>query len=391
MVVARGGHGDAQQILVFVHGLDDGAQEQQELGVLIGGGAGIQQVHPGVGGDGPVVVLAGAVDPVEGLLMEQAHQAMALGNLLHHLHGQLIVVGCDVGGGEDGSQLMLGWGHLVVLGLGQDTQLPQLVVQLLHVGCHPGLDGAEVMIVQLLTLGGLGAEEGAAGVDQVLTPVKILLVHQEVLLLGADGGLDGGHIGVAEELQHPQGLTVDGFHGPQQSGLLVQSLAAVGQEHGGDAQNAVLDEGIGGGIPGGVASGLEGGTQAAGGEGGGVGLALNQLFAGEFHDDLSAGLGGDEAVVLLGGDAGHGLEPVGEMGGALFHGPLLHGLGDLVGGGDVQRGALGDAFLPGAVGCGRQALFHGLLVEDQAAEQFGELFRCTHTFHPPIFLYRIVS
>ena len=26
-----------------------------------------------------------------------------------------------------------------------------------------------------------------------------------------------------------------------------------------------------------------------------------------------------------------------------------------------------------------------------SAEQFGELFRCTHTFHPPIFLYRIVS
>ena len=31
--------------------------------------------------------------------------------------------------------------------------------------------------------------------------------------------------------------------------------------------------------------------------------------------------------MLLGGDAGHGLEPVGEMGGALFDGPVLHGVG----------------------------------------------------------------
>ena len=37
-----------------------------------------------------------------------------------------------VGGGKDGRELVLRGRGLVVLGLGQDAQLPQLVVQLLH-------------------------------------------------------------------------------------------------------------------------------------------------------------------------------------------------------------------------------------------------------------------
>ena len=65
-------------------------------------------------------MLAGAVDPREGLLVKQAHQAVPGGHLLHDLHGQLVVVGGDVGGGIDGGKLVLGGSHLVVLGLGKD-------------------------------------------------------------------------------------------------------------------------------------------------------------------------------------------------------------------------------------------------------------------------------
>jgi hypothetical protein len=125
--------GVAEQVGVLIDSLDDGGQEDQELQVLHGGVARVQQVLVG-GGHGPVVVLAAAVDAVEGLLVEQAHQAVALGHLAHHLHGQLVVVGGDVGGGEDGGHFVLGGGNLVVLGLGQNAQLPQLVIQLLHKG-----------------------------------------------------------------------------------------------------------------------------------------------------------------------------------------------------------------------------------------------------------------
>ncbi len=94
--------------------------------------AGLEQIVAGVGGERPVVVLAGAVDAREGLFMQQADQAVACGNLLHHLHDELVVVGGDVGGREDRRQLMLGRGDLVVLGLGEDAELPELFVQILH-------------------------------------------------------------------------------------------------------------------------------------------------------------------------------------------------------------------------------------------------------------------
>ncbi len=118
VVVAGGRHGDAQKVLIVVHGLYHRTQEQEELGVLIGGLTGGQQVHAGVRGDGPVIVLAAAVYPVKGFLVQKAHKAVLCRHLLHHLHGQLVVVGSDVDGSVDGGQLMLGGGHLVVLGLG---------------------------------------------------------------------------------------------------------------------------------------------------------------------------------------------------------------------------------------------------------------------------------
>ena len=73
----------------------------------------------------------------------------------------------------------------------------------------------------------------------------------------------------------------------KQRRLFVQRLAAIGAEGRGDAEDAVLDKGVRGGIPCGVAPGLKGGPQAAGGEAGGVRFALDELFAGKFHDDVA--------------------------------------------------------------------------------------------------------
>ena len=133
---------------------------------------------------------------------------------------------------------------------------------------------------------------------------------------------------MAEELEHAHGLLAERLHAAQQGRLLVKRLAAVGAEGGGYIEHAVADEGVAGGIPGGVAAGLKGGAQAAGGEAGGVGLAVDELLAGELHEHAAVAVGLDEAVVLLGGDARHGLEPVREVGGALLERPVAHGGGD---------------------------------------------------------------
>ena len=56
-----------EQIGIFVHALDNGAEEQQELGVAPRGGTGLKQVFPGIRAEGPVIVLARAVDSGKGL------------------------------------------------------------------------------------------------------------------------------------------------------------------------------------------------------------------------------------------------------------------------------------------------------------------------------------
>ncbi|KAF5028246.1 hypothetical protein DSECCO2_661050 [anaerobic digester metagenome] len=82
--------------------------------------------------------------------MQQADQPVLVGNLFHHFHGQLVVIDCQVAGGEDGGELMLAGSYLVVLGLGQDAELPQLFIKFTHEGRHPALEVAEVVVFQLL-------------------------------------------------------------------------------------------------------------------------------------------------------------------------------------------------------------------------------------------------
>ena len=101
---------------------------------------------------------------------------------------------------------MLAGSNLVVLGLGGHAQLPELLVQLLHERRNLGTDDTEVVLLQLLTLGRGSTEQGAAGKDQILTCLVVLLLDKEVLLLGADGGGDVVHI-LAEQLQDTDGLT----------------------------------------------------------------------------------------------------------------------------------------------------------------------------------------
>ena len=304
--------------------------------------------------------------------MQEADHVVLLCYLLHQLHGELVVVGGNVGGGEEGRQLVLCGGNLVVLGLGHDAELPQLLVQFLHKCGDAGLYRTEVVIFKLLTLGRLRAEEGAAGVHQVFALLVNALVDEEIFLFGADGGADGGDVVVAEELDDAHALTVDGLHGTQQRSFFIQRLAAVGAERGRDAEHVVFYKCVRGGVPCGVAASLKGGAQAAGGEAGGVRLTLYKLLARKFHDDLAAFHGGDEAVVLLGGDAGHGLEPMGEMGGALFDSPVLHGVCDYGRGGAVKTLAVLNGTLHLLEYVLGEPCAHNGVVENHGAKKFGD-------------------
>ena len=79
------------------------------------------------------------------------------------------MIGGDVGVLEDRRDLVLARRHFVVPRLHRHADLVQLGLDLGHERQHAIGDRAEVLILQLLALRRLRAEERAAGVDQIGT------------------------------------------------------------------------------------------------------------------------------------------------------------------------------------------------------------------------------
>ena len=286
-------------------------------------------------------MLAGAVDAGERLLVQQADEPVLAGDVLHHLHRQLLVVGADVRVLVDRRELVLARGDLVVAGLDRHAELPQLGLAIHHAGEHALGDRAEVVVVELVALRRLGAEQRATGGHQVGPLEEVLLVDQEVLLLGADGREDALRLVVAEQPQRADRRLRERVHRAQQRDLGVERLAGPRRERGRDAEQGTVrvleDERGAGRVPGGVAARLEGGADAAGRERRRVGLALDQLLAGEVGDRAALAVGLEERVMLFRREAREGLEDVRVVGRAALERPLLHRLGDLVGEIRVER------------------------------------------------------
>ena len=131
------------------------------------------------------------------------------------------------------------------------------------------------------------------------------------------------------------GLLVERLHRTQQRRLLVERFAGPGDERRRNAERRAVgvfqDVGRAGDVPDRVAAGFERGADAAGREARAVGLALDQLLAGELGHRAAVAVGREEAVVLFGGEAGEREEDVGVVRRALFDRPVLHRRGDDVG------------------------------------------------------------
>ena len=151
-VVARGGNGNSQQILVLIHRFDYGAHKEKELLVAFGLSSGFKQIFAGIGGKRPVVMLSASVDSAERLFMKKAGKTVAFSHLLHNFHCKLVVVGGKVDVAVPGSKLVLTWGNLVVLCFGINAKLPKLRIKIVHKFGNPRAQGAEIVILHFLTL-----------------------------------------------------------------------------------------------------------------------------------------------------------------------------------------------------------------------------------------------
>ena len=372
VVVGRRGDRRAQQTAVLVNRADDGGAEHQELGVVVRVVTRHQQAAELGVAQREVHVLAGAVDAVERLLVEEALHAVLAGDRLEGRHQQLLVVGGLIGALEHRRDLELPGRDLVVAGLGGDAELEELALGVHHEAEHALRDGAEVVVVELLALGGLGAEEGAAGVDQVGAGQVEVAVDQEVLLLGAAVGDDVLGVGVPEEPQHALGVHRHRLLRAQHRCLVVEGLTGHRDEDGRDAQGVAVrvlqDVRRAHHVPAGVAAGLEGVAQPAVRERGRVGLALDQGLARERRERRTVTDRVEEAVVLLRGQAGQRVEDVGVVGRTLLQRPVLHRRGHGVGDIGVERRRLLDRREHRLVDRLRQPLLHHAEAEDVRTE-----------------------
>ena len=128
MIVSSRRNGKTEEILVIVDCLNHSAKEEQKLGVFIRSLARSQKIHPCVGGHRPVIMLSGTVNACKRFFMKKTNHTMTRRYLLHDLHGQLVMVSCNIGSSINRSKLMLGRRYFVVLCFRQHAQLPQLVV-----------------------------------------------------------------------------------------------------------------------------------------------------------------------------------------------------------------------------------------------------------------------
>ena len=263
VIVPGCGDGNTENLCVLIDRRDDRDQEGQEGEVVTGMLSRVQEVDARIRLDRPVVMLAGSVNSLEGLLMEQAGESMLVRHLLHHLHGQLVVVDRDVRCLKDRCQLMLRGRDLIMFCLGRNAELPELLIQIMHERRDLRFQDTEVMILHFLSFR-RGRSQQSPSAEKKVFPLLIhILVDEEIFLLGSDRRRDPRDILLADQMKDFDGLFAQGFHGAKKRRLLIQRLAAIGNERRRNIQRAILDKSRRGRVPCGIAAGLEGRAESA--------------------------------------------------------------------------------------------------------------------------------
>ena len=290
-------------------------------------------------------------------------------HLLHQRHQQHVMVDSQVTLLENRSQLKLVGSYLIMARLDRDGQFKSLYFQVLHKSLHTVGDGTEIVVVHLLVLGTLVAHQRATRHQQVGTGRVKPLVHQEVLLFPTQVHLYLRHV-VVEVLAHILGSLAYSMQRTEQGSLVVQSLARICNEDGGNTQRVVNDEYWRCRVPGRIAAGLEGVSYAAVGEAGGVRFLLHEQFSAELLNHAPFAVVLYKGIVLLGSTLGQRLEPVGIVRAAHLLSPLLHAGSHRVSYRTVQRRTVIHHVNHLVVDVLWQVLIHLLAVEHVFAKEF---------------------
>ncbi|OQC22871.1 MAG: hypothetical protein BWX70_02998 [Verrucomicrobia bacterium ADurb.Bin070] len=310
--------------------------------------------------------------------MQQTSQPVLGRDRLQDLHDEILVIGRQVRGLENRCDFVLRGRDFVVTGLDRDTQLIQFRVDLRHEGQDTRRNGAEILVLQFLSLGRPRSEQRAPRAQQIRTRVIEAAINQEILLLRTRRCGDHAGIFVPQEPQHALRLAVDGLHRTQQRHLLVQGLTRPGAEGRGDAQggpvSALHQVSRTRHVPCGVAARFECGADSAARKTGCVGLALDQLLAREIDGEMPFAVRAVEAVMFLCREPGQGIEDVRIVRGAAFNRPAAHRGRHNIRSTRIKRDALFDGFAQRRINVLRQTRLHLVVTKHIDAKVGRHLF-----------------
>ena len=339
-VVARGRDRKAHQVTVLVDGGNHGGHDERENFRVAGDGVDLLRVHQveAVGStDGPVVVLTGAVDASERLLLEKPREAVLGGNFLDDLHNHQVLVHLVDGVAEHRGELVLVRRDFTVTGLQRNAKLEALLLDLTHAleGGGGAGDRSHVAIAHLLATRRHRTGDGTAGELKIRAAVERVSRNQEDFLFQTNVGV---HRRVADvvlhRLEHTLGLLVQGGGGAVKRRLLIESIAVVGHKRRRDEDSVFAKEDRRRRVEGKVTTGRVRGAHAAVRVGGTIRFTLKELLAGEgvvrgtIRREIHHGLVHLTRVTVTDTGGAHRLEPVAVHGRAVVHGPVEHRLGD---------------------------------------------------------------
>ena len=239
--VCRAHDGGLEQSVVAVYRYQRVDYKGDKAQILFGRLSRCHKQNAGIRAERPVIVLARAVYSLEGLFVEQDTESVRTRHFPHQRHDKHVMVDSQIAFLEDGSQLELVRGHLIVAGLYRDAQFKRLDFQVLHEGCHACRDGSEVVVLELLVFRSLVSHKRPAGKQQVGAGGIQSFVYQEVFLFPSQIGhhLFYCRVEVVTDIDR---RLVDRAQRLQQRGLVVERLARIGDEYGGNAQRVINHE-----------------------------------------------------------------------------------------------------------------------------------------------------
>mmetsp|Transcript_23071 Transcript_23071/g.73205 ORF Transcript_23071/g.73205 Transcript_23071/m.73205 type:complete len:622 (-) Transcript_23071:18-1883(-) len=296
----------------------------------------VEEVDAGVGAKRDVVVFAGAVDVLEGLLLWKASEAVPSRDLVADLHHHQVLVDLRHRGAEEGCKLILVGRDLAVARAERDAEHKALMLDLLHALERHRVDCGHVVVAHLLAARRVLAHNRAPGELEIGAAVVVLARHKEELLLEADVGANLVDL-VSEQLEEARRLRRDRLLRAQERRLLVEGVAVEGDEDRGDEDSVAAEENGGGRVDDGVPARCVRRAHPTRGVRRAVGLALKQRLALKLPLDLAVLVEGEHGVVDLAGlavadaERRHRLEPVRHHACAVVVRPVHHRGRDLVG------------------------------------------------------------